>query len=169
LVTTTNSASAAETSEEDIPQQQRHYSTAAAMKRNFLIHAYYNIEAGTPFESEREFQDLIRSPLAEAIYACAKASGLKHMDHKLLVEDFAYKRQLASGGVRLDKGIGIFKCLTASGSAKIRVFCVRIGLEKHLAETARPNFAGMYINFQRPQVGPDNIGELLEMLFAANN
>jgi hypothetical protein len=63
------------TSEEEIPQQ-RHYSTAAAKKRNFLIHAYYNIDAGTPFESEREFQDLIKSPLAEAIYACAKASGI---------------------------------------------------------------------------------------------
>jgi hypothetical protein len=156
------------TNEEEIPQQ-RHYSTAAAKKRNFLIHAYYNIDAGTPFESEREFQDLIKSPLAKAIYACAKASGLQHMDHELLVEDFTYKRQLARGGVRLDKGIGIIKCLTAAGSAKIRALCIRLRLEKHIAETARPNFAGMYMNFRRPQVGPDNIGELLEMLFAANN
>jgi hypothetical protein len=30
------------------------------------------------------------------------------LDHEL-AEDFAYKRQLASGGVRLDKGIGIIK------------------------------------------------------------
>jgi hypothetical protein len=89
----------AEASEEEIPQQQRHYSTAAAKKRNFLIHAYYNIDAGTPFESEREFQELIKSPLAEAIYACAKASGLQDMDHELLVEDFAYNLPAAESGL----------------------------------------------------------------------
>jgi hypothetical protein len=89
------------------------------------------------------------------------------MDHELLAEDFAYKRQLASGGVKLNKGIGIIKCLTAAGSAKIRALCVRIGLEKHIAKMARPNFAGMYMNVRRPQVGPDDIRELLEMLFAA--
>jgi hypothetical protein len=139
------------------------YSTAAATLRKHLIHANRERDNLVPFECEEEFCTF-RNTVKAAIWARI-VQFVVYRD--LVIKDWSFRRSHGQTAGNLE-GLGIIYCTTEAQQNMVMSLIVLIGLGGHVLETDNGLQGGMSMSFRKPQFGPQNIGDLLEAIFACN-